>query len=187
LRTADAQRFSNILTSKQREDYRKQLGEGFDFNRLTQVGCVAPELANVDAWINSDPVTLQQLRGKVVVLHFWAFGCINCIHNLPHYQSWHDDFPDRVTILGVHTPETEKERQLHGLRQSIKDRHIEYPVIVDANSENWKAWGNSVWPSVYLIDKQGRVRNWWYGELNWNGARGEQYLRRRIQELLAEK
>lgn len=188
LQTAESRRFTSILTPGQREKYRQLLGDGFDFSLLTPVGCLAPELRQVDAWINTDPVTLQQLRGKVVVFHFWAFGCINCIRNLPHYQSWHEQFGDQgVVILGVHTPETQQERKLESLQRNVEERNIEYPVIFDAASENWKAWGNHMWPSVYLIDKQGRIRNWWYGELNWNGARGEEFFRRRIQELRAEK
>ncbi|MBS0203000.1 MAG: redoxin domain-containing protein [Planctomycetes bacterium] len=188
LRTAETKRFMEILTTKQQADYRNQLGQPFDFSRVTQVGCVAPELRDVTAWINSQPLTLEKLRGKVVVVHFWAFGCINCIRNLPHYQGWHEKFAGQgVTIIGIQTPETESERQLDKLQRNVIERRIEYPVVFDAASENWKAWGNNMWPSVYLIDKQGRVRNWWYGELNWEGAKGEEYFRKRIEELLAEK
>lgn len=188
LRTAETKRFMEILTTKQQTDYRNQLGQPFDFSRVTQVGCVAPELRDVTAWINTKPLTLEKLRGKVVVVHFWAFGCINCIRNLPHYQGWHEKFADQgVTIIGIQTPETESERQLDKLQRNVIERKIEYPIAFDAASENWKAWGNNMWPSVYLIDKQGRVRNWWYGELNWEGAKGEEFLRKRIEELLAEK
>lgn len=70
----------------------------------------------------------------------------------------------------------------------LSDEQVtQYPVAVDAAAENWKAWGNHLWPSVYLVDKEGRVRYWWYGELNWQGARGEEIMRKRIEELLAEK
>lgn len=188
LRKADTKRFSAILTTRQQTDFSNLLGTAFDLSKITQVGCVAPELRGVTAWINSEPITLQQLRGNVVIVHFWAFGCINCIRNLPHYQGWQEKFAKSgVTIIGIQTPETESERKLDNLQRNVVERKIEYPVIMDGASENWKAWGNNMWPSVYLIDRKGRVRNWWYGELNWEGAKGEEFLRNRIEELLAEK
>lgn len=185
---SDAQKFARVLTPRQSETYIKLLGTGFDFSKLKPVGCEAPELPAEHEWINSEPLKLEELKGRVVVLHFWAFGCINCIRNLPHYQKWSEDFrSDQVTVLGIHTPETRQERSIENLRQNMKERGIEYPVLFDAKSEVWSTWGNHMWPSVYLIDKQGRVRYWWYGELNWNGARGEELFRSRIKELLAEK
>lgn len=188
LRNAESKRFSDILTSKQQNEFTKLLGKPFDLSQITQVGCVAPELRNVTAWINSKPLALKELRGKVVVVHFWAFGCINCIRNLPHYQGWQQKFAnDGVVIIGIQTPETESERKLENLQRNVIERQIEYPVVFDGASENWKAWGNNMWPSVYLIDKQGRVRNWWYGELNWEGAKGEEFMRKRIEDLLSEK
>jgi peroxiredoxin len=187
LRKAETKRFTDVLTTKQQTEFRNMLGQPFDLSRVTQVGCVAPELRDVTAWINSEPLTLAQLRGRVVVVHFWAFGCINCIRNLPHYQGWQESFARKgVTIIGIQTPETESERKLANLQRNVIERKIEYPVVFDGASENWKAWGNNMWPSVYLIDKQGRVRNWWYGELNWEGAKGEEFLRKRIEDLLAE-
>ena len=169
-------------------DVAERLKLSTDLDRVTKVGCVAPEMQNVSAWINAQPMTMEQLRGKVVVVHFWAFGCINCIRNLPHYDSWHEKFAKSgLTIVGIHTPETESERSLENLKRQVVERKIEYPVAFDASAQNWKAWANDVWPSVYLIDKQGRVRNWWYGELNWKGATGEEFFRKRIEELLNEK
>ncbi len=188
LRKAEAKRFSDILTSKQQTEFTNLLGKPFDLSQVMQVGCIAPELRDVTAWINSKPLTLKGLRGKVVVVHFWAFGCINCIRNLPHYQGWQQKFgDDGVVIIGIQTPETETERKLENLQRNVIERQIEYPVVFDGASENWKAWGNNMWPTVYLIDKQGRVRNWWYGELNWEGAKGEEFMRKRIEELLSEK
>ncbi len=163
-------------------------GRRFDLSSVTHVGCVAPEIRDVEAWINSPPLTLAALRGKVVVVHFWAFGCINCVHNLPHYQGWYEKFSKSdVTIIGIHTPETPTERDLDNLRANVKQRDIQYPVAFDLKAENWKAWGNNVWPAVYLIDRRGQVRAWWYGELNWQGAKGEESMRQRIEALLAEK
>lgn len=188
LKKAESKSFADILTAKQQATLSDLLGKPFDLDRVTSIGVVAPELTGVTAWINSEPVTLQQLRGKVVIVHFWAFGCINCIRNLPHYQGWYESFPKSdVVIIGIQTPETEAERKLDNLKRQVSERKIEYPVVFDEDSKNWKAWGNDVWPAVYLIDKQGRVRNWWYGELNWKGATGEAFIRKRIETLLEEK
>jgi hypothetical protein len=87
----------------------------------------------------------------------------------------------------VHTPETAHERDLNSLKQKGAEAEFKFPVLVDNEHGNWNAWGNSMWPTVYLIDKQGYVRYWWLGELNWQGAEGEKILRRRIEELLTEK
>lgn len=188
LRKAESKRFTDVLTTRQQNEFSGLLGKPFDLSKVTQVGCVAPELRGVTAWINSRPLTLQELRGKVVVVHFWAFGCINCIRNLPHYQGWYEKFPQsEITIIGIQTPETDSERKLDNLKRNVVERRIEYPVVMDGASDNWKAWGTNMWPSVYLIDKQGRVRNWWYGELNWEGAKGEEFMRKRIEALLSEK
>jgi peroxiredoxin len=184
----DARQLMEVLTSQQADQWGRAFGQPFDLARVRQVGCAAPELRSVDDWINSQPTTLKSLRGNVVVLHFWAFGCSNCVHNLPHYQSWYEKLPSsKVKILGIHTPETDRERVVGNLRENVAQRGIKYPVAVDTEAENWKAWGNHMWPSVYLIDKRGLVRNWWYGELNWQGARGEEFMRGRIADLLAEK
>ena len=184
---AEIKRVNEILNAKQTAALTTLVGKPFDFSQVQQIWAVAPEVRGVDAWINSDPLTLQQLRGKVVVVHFWAFGCINCIRNLPHYQSWHEKFSAKdVTIIGFQTPETDSERNLENLRKQVRERQIAYPVAFDLQSENWKVWANNMWPSVYLIDKRGQVRNWWYGELNWQGGNGEEFMRKRIEQLVAE-
>lgn len=178
---------SELLSPQQQTILSRMIGKPFDFSRVLRIGCVAPEMQGVTEWINSEPLKLADLRGKVVVVHFWTFGCINCVHNLPHYQSWYEKFPSsRVTIIGIHTPETASERKIENVRSSIPKREIKYPVAVDMEAANWKAWANNVWPAVYLIDKQGRVRAWWYGELNWEGAHGEENMRKKIDDLLAE-
>lgn len=89
-------------------------------------------------------------------------------------------------IIGVHTPESEGERELEKVRAKVEQAEFEFPVVVDNDRRIWNVWGNSMWPSVYLIDKTGYLRYWWYGELNWQGAKGEQIMRSRIEELLAE-
>ncbi|MSR60389.1 MAG: redoxin domain-containing protein [Planctomycetaceae bacterium] len=149
----------------------------------------APELEErpEEEWINSKPLKLADLRGQVVVLHFWTFGCINCIHNQPHYKSWHKKYSKKgLTVIGVHTPETEGERDIEAVRKSAEEKGLEYPIVMDKDAATWKTWGTQWWPCTYLIDKQGVVRYRWDGELNWKNTKGEAMLRKRIEALLAE-
>jgi peroxiredoxin len=148
----------------------------------------APELQGIEEWINAKPMAWKDLKGQVVVLHFWTFGCINCIHNYPCYAGWHEDFAGKgVTIIGVHTPESDGEKKIEAVRKKVKDNGMKYAVAVDSEGKTWAAWGNRWWPSIYLIDKKGSVRYRWDGELNWNKVKGEEVLRKKIKELLAEK
>ncbi len=174
------------LTAEQKQGLMKLLGKTFDPSQLGRVSFKAPELRESE-WINGPPLRLADLRGQVVVLHFWAFQCINCQRNFPWYRDWQEAFAGRdVTIVGIHTPETSAERSVDSLRREVTKAGFKFPVIADNDNRNWDAWGNSMWPSVYLIDKQGRLRYWWYGELNWQGAGGQDLMRRRIEELLEE-
>jgi len=147
-----------------------------------------PELEEKsDEWINSNPLKLADLRGQVIVLHFWTFGCINCQHNFPALKAWQKRFSNNgVTIIGVHTPETPRERKIANVRRSVQENGLRYPVVFDKEGKIWKAWGNRWWPSTYLIDKQGFVRYRWDGEFNWNKAKGEAVMRKKIEQLLAE-
>jgi peroxiredoxin len=164
------------------------MGPPFDVSAVPAAACRAPELEGVTEWINSPPLTLASLRGKVVVVHFYTFGCINCIRNLPHYNAWRERFDrDELVIVGIHRPETQKEYDVAEVRRKAAEAGLKYPIAVDNESRNWNAWANSVWPSVYLIDKSGFVRYWWHGELNWQGAKGDQWMRSRMAELLAAR
>ena len=147
----------------------------------------APELARITQWINSKPLALKDLRGKVVVLHFWTFGCINCQHNLSYYNRWQTDFAkDDMQIIGVHTPETAGEADEKHVRTRVGELGIKYPVAVDNESATWKAYKNRYWPSIYLIDKQGHIRYRWDGELEYQDSGGDKSMRARIKALLAE-
>ena len=147
------------LTGAQRQRLNQLLGKPFDFSRATIREVKAPELRGVEAWINSPALSLASLLGKVVVVNFWTFGCINCVHNLPHYKQWYASLPrDRVVQIGIHTPETSGEHDLNRLRRAVQEQGLAYPIAVDNQRTNWTAWGNNIWPSVYLIDKQGYVR-----------------------------
>lgn len=177
----------DVLKPDQRNLLKTLLGPPFDLAKLGQPAFKAPELVDSGEWINSPPLQLEQLRGKVVVLHFYAFGCSNCIHNYPSYQLWSEHFKDKdVVLIGIHTPETAAERESASVRQKAADEKFSFPVLIDSQKQNWKAWGNSMWPCVYLIDKRGYFREIWPGELKWNGNDGEKYMRDRIEGLLAE-
>jgi hypothetical protein len=92
-----------------------------------------------------------------------------------------------VTVIGVHTPETQGEKKIEAVRKKVKDNEIKYAIAVDSQGKTWAAWGNRWWPSIYLIDKKGNVRYRWDGELNVNKVKGEEIMRNKIKELLAEK
>ncbi len=187
LREAAERDVLHILDDYQRQILRRMVGPMYDLSRVRRRACRAPELTNVTRWFNSDPLTLKSLQGQVVILHFYCYGCINCVRNLPHYNSWADRFEGRgVQVVGIHRPETKAEYDLERVKAKIKEQGITYPVAVDNESTNWDAWANHTWPSVYLIDKQGFVRYWWYGELNWQGIQGERWFRQHIEEITRE-
>ena len=118
----------------------------------------APEFAKGN-WINSDPLTLNKLRGRVVVVEFWTFGCFNCRNTLPAVKEWDARYRDRgLTIVGVHTPETDSEYSLDNVRREVPALGIKYPVVTDNDYQTWKAYGVEAWPTIAVLDKQGRVR-----------------------------
>jgi thiol-disulfide isomerase/thioredoxin len=142
---------------------------------------VAPELAAGD-WINSDPLKLEDLRGRVVLIEFWTFGCINCRNTLPSVKSWHDRYSVKgLTVIGVHSPEFDEERDVKNLRRQVGSLGIRYPVVSDNDYETWNAYKVEAWPTIFLLDKQGRIRWTRVGEGDYDEA---ELL---IQKLLAEK
>jgi len=187
LRTDEQKRIIKLLKPNQQMAWRELVGSDFEMAKLGRAAFKAPELVNTNDWINSSPIKLQELHGKVAVIHFYACGCINCIHNYPWYHEWHDAFKDKgVVLIGIHSPETMSERDSANVRKKAAAEKFQFPVLIDGKSENWDAWGNSMWPSVYLIDKHGYLRQFWPGELNWQGSNGEKYMREWIERLAAE-
>ncbi|GGC16182.1 thioredoxin family protein [Pseudoduganella buxea] len=125
----------------------------------------APELAGVDTWINSAPLTLKGLRGKVVLVDFWTYSCINCVRTLPHVARWHETYKDRgLVVIGVHTPEYPFERSTNNVRTATRRFGLTYPVAQDNGYATWKAFSNQYWPAAYLIDQQGRIVHTQIGE-----------------------
>jgi thiol-disulfide isomerase/thioredoxin len=138
-------------------------------------------------WLQSKPLKLADLHDQVVIVHFWTFGCINCIHNYPVYKAWQEKYTGKgVTIIGVHTPEFAREADVARVRTKARDNGLMFPIVIDNDSTIWKSWDNNYWPSIYLIDKIGRVRYHWDGELHLNTTAGRRFASR-IDELLAEK
>lgn len=125
----------------------------------------APEFSGVDRWFNSTPLSMNSLRGKVVLIDFWTHTCGNCLNTLPHVEALHQRYKDRgLVVVGVHTPETAEERDPERVRSAIQRFGINYPVAQDNQYRTWTAWQNQYWPAVYLVDKQGKVVFKHYGE-----------------------
>ncbi|MBX9579040.1 MAG: redoxin domain-containing protein [Gemmataceae bacterium] len=145
----------------------------------------APEFDGVTGWVNTKPLKLSDQKGKVVVLHFWTNGCINCVHNYPHYRAWQDRYKDDkgLLLVGVHTPEFDAEKDVDRIKERMAKNKLTFAVAVDNDGATWKAWRNRYWPCVYLVDKAGTVRHPWEGEL---GDAGYKKLTGLIDGLLAE-
>jgi cytochrome c biogenesis protein CcdA/thiol-disulfide isomerase/thioredoxin len=125
----------------------------------------APALRPDGAWINSRPLTLQQLRGKVVLIDFWTYSCINCLRTLPHLKAWDATYrKDGLVIVGVHTPEFAFEHVTSNVRSAVKRLGVRYPVVQDNRYKTWDNYANQYWPAEYLIDRTGHVRHTHFGE-----------------------
>jgi len=140
-----------------------------------------PSLAGAVDWLNSKPLTPAELRGKVVLVDFWTYTCVNWTRTLPYVRAWAEKYKDKgLVVIGVHTPEFGFERDLGNVRWAIQEMRVGYPVAVDSNYEIWNAFHNEYWPAEYFIDAQGRIRHHHFGE----GAYDES--ERVIQKLLTE-
>ena len=177
------------LTDAQEHQLGVLTGAPFDFFLVRRTYPLAPELSLDGArWIQGDSTKLSDLQGKVVAIHFYAFQCINCQRNLPIYTEWSKDYEDRgLVVIGIQTPETVAERIAEKVTAAANREGIEYPLLLDLKSSNWKNWSNTMWPTIYLVDRKGFLRRWWQGELNWQGGNGEQQMRATIEQLLAEQ
>jgi thiol-disulfide isomerase/thioredoxin len=141
----------------------------------------APELAGLTGWINGGPLTMAELRGRVVLVHFWTFSCVNCLRTLPHMQTWHEAYRAfGLTVLGIHTPEFGLERGEARVRAEVMRLGLTYPVAVDDDYRMWKSYGNRYWPAYYFIDAQGAVRAHHYGEGGY--AEAEQIIHDLLEE-----
>jgi cytochrome c biogenesis protein CcdA/thiol-disulfide isomerase/thioredoxin len=142
----------------------------------------APEFIAGGKWFNSEPLHLSKLTGKVVLVDFWTYTCINCIRTLPHLRDWHEKYNEAgLVIIGVHTPEFEFEKNPANVQKAIQDFGLLYPVMQDNDYATWRAYNNRYWPAKYLINKEGEIVYTHFGE----GAYEE--TEKKIQELIAER
>ena len=140
-----------------------------------------PSLDGAVQWLNSKPLTPAELRGKVVLVDFWTYSCINCIRTIPYVRAWAEKYRDQgLVVIGVHTPEFAFEKQIENVEKAIRDFKIGYPVAIDNNFAIWRAFSNSYWPAHYFIDGEGQIRYTHFGEGDYEGSE------RVIQDLLAE-
>lgn len=176
-----------LLGSSQRKALAKLIGEPVSLKNLQRIYPLAPELIDSKEWAGTGRTTLEAERGKVVLVHFYAFQCHNCVANFTHYKRWHETLSAKgVTVIGIQTPETSAERDSKLVQEAAKEQGFGFPVLIDLKSSNWDAWGNTMWPTVYVVDKKGYIRSWWQGELNWQGATGDQTIEKLVDQLLLE-
>jgi thiol-disulfide isomerase/thioredoxin len=124
-----------------------------------------PGLDGATGWLNSPPLTPEELRGKVVLVDFWTYTCINWLRTLGYVRAWHEKYKDQgLVVIGVHTPEFPFERDVDNVREAVADMNVEYPVALDPDYEVWEAFANRYWPAVYIADVEGRIRHHHFGE-----------------------
>jgi len=144
------------------------------------VGENAPEITS-PTWINSAPQSLIALRGKVILVEFWTFGCINCRNVEPQIKKWHQGYAkEGLVVIGIHSPEFSYEKDTVAVKKYVSDHQIRYAIAIDNDFSIWNRYGNHYWPAIYLIDKQGIIRHIRAGE------GGYRETEERIQTLLAE-
>jgi len=140
-----------------------------------------PPLAGAVDWLNSAPLTAADLKGKVVLVDFWTYSCINCLRTLPYVRAWAEKYKDQgLVVVGVHTPEFAFEKSIANVKSAVSDLKIAYPVAVDNDYAIWRAFNNKYWPAHYFIDAKGQIRHHHFGEGDYEGSE------RVIQKLLAE-
>ncbi|MBA8841394.1 cytochrome c biogenesis protein DipZ [Ochrobactrum sp. RH2CCR150] len=146
----------------------------------------APSLNGAVDWLNSEPLTMEQLRGKVVLIDFWTYSCINCIRTIPYVRAWAEKYKEQgLVVIGVHTPEFAFEKKIDNVKKAVGDFKIGYPVAIDSNFQIWRAYNNSYWPAHYLIDAKGQIRYHHFGEGNYRET--EQAIQDLLREAGGEK
>jgi thiol-disulfide isomerase/thioredoxin len=126
---------------------------------------ILPEFQGISQWLNSSPLSTSDLKGSVVLLQFWTFGCINCQRTLPYITRWHQQYVDQgLKVIGVHTPEFAFEKDINNVKQALKKHKINYAVPIDNQFQTWNAYKNEYWPHLFLADRQGVIRYDYIGE-----------------------
>ena len=154
-----------------------------------EIGVQAPEFTHTApaAWLNSPPLTLNSLHGTVLLVDFWTFECWNCYRSIPWLKALEERFKnDPFTVIGVHTPEFEREKVLENVRAKVQEFELTHPVMIDNDFSYWRAMGNRYWPAFYLIDKRGLVRKVYVGETHQGDSQARR-IQNAVARLLAEK
>ncbi|MBS0648815.1 MAG: cytochrome c biogenesis protein DipZ [Verrucomicrobia bacterium] len=150
--------------TKVQEQLTKLKGESPTVERLRELG-KAPDLKGITGWINSPPLSIEELKGKVVLIDFWTYSCINCLRTLPYLEDWYAKYKDvGLVIIGVHTPEFVFEKDPKNVAAAARRLGVEYPIALDNDYKTWQAYKNNYWPAHYLIDKDGNMRMEHFGE-----------------------
>ena len=140
----------------------------------------APDFAGISTWINARPQSMTALRGRPVLIEFWTFACINCIHVQPYVKAWAERYGEAgLVVIGVHTPELSFERDVGNVRDAVAKAGLTYPVAVDPAFSTWNAYHNRFWPAMYFIDRDGRIRHTQFGEGGYDTS--EQVIRQLLQ------
>lgn len=141
----------------------------------------APDIKGTGPWFNSDPLSLAQLKGKVVLVEFWTFGCYNCRNVMPYVNQWHERYSRQgLVVVGVHTPEFTHETDPRLVKNFLDENKIEHPVVMDNNYAIWNRWGNRYWPAMYLLNKSGQICYRHFGEGRYSET--EQQIRQLLTE-----
>jgi len=141
----------------------------------------APDFNGISHWLNSNPLTMADLKGKVVLVDFWTYSCVNCVRTLPHVTGWYEKYKNNnFVVIGVHTPEFAFEKEASNVKNALQEFKINYPVALDNNYGTWQAYQNEYWPAEYLIDSKGHIRHTHFGEGHYD------QMERAIRQLLKE-
>lgn len=191
------QRVQHVSIKYNRRDFLTTMMKTVAANQLGMIACTKqqatsatvelliegelPSLVGAIAWLNSQPLTVDGLRGKVVLINFCTYTCINWLRQLPYVRAWAEKYKDQgLIVIGVHTPEFEFEKTIDNVRRAVTDMRINYPIAVDNDYAVWQAFGNHYWPALYFIDRQRRIRHHQFGEGDYEQSE------RVIQQLLSE-
>jgi len=165
-----------LTVSDMQEEHKKNL-----ITSKLSIEGKAPEITGIHDWINTEPLTLAELRGKVVLVDFWTYSCINCIRTFPHTREWHEKYKDYgFVFLGVHTPEFKFEKKKENVEREAEENNLTYPIALDNDYATWLAYNNRYWPAHYLIDAEGNIRYHHFGEGQYDKTESA------IQQLLLE-
>jgi cytochrome c biogenesis protein CcdA/thiol-disulfide isomerase/thioredoxin len=172
---------SNMAMTNSKDDGHAMMMSGAKPKGTLPVEGEIPSFAGATQWLNSPPLTPEALHGKVVLVDFWTYSCINCLRALPYVKAWYEKYKDHgLVVIGVHAPEFAFEKDPNNVRRAVADLKVAYPVVLDNNYAIWQAFNNQYWPAHYFIDADGRIRAHHFGEGDYDGS--EQTIRKLLTD-----